>query len=121
MHCLPSPAKRRSYWLILFLTTALLATQWIGVMHRVIHSGLTAATTQTAPLASLQNLIRNTHEGSSHSCDAFDGATLAHAIGSLPVILPVVNAQFDIDQRVAFRSWSAPFFPCFSSRAPPLA
>jgi len=136
MHSLRTHANPRSLWLILFLVVALLATQWIGVMHRVAHSGLMqigeiALVSQTAHgfpvaqtpssqlLASLQELFQEGNKTLSHSCDAFDAATLGHAMVPAPIVMPVIAAQFDIDQRIAFLSWSAPFFPCFSSRAPP--
>ncbi len=96
-------ARSRQVWLILFLVVALMASQWIGVMHRVAHSGL----------------IHTSDESLSHSCAALDAATLGHAMVPAAIVIPALAAQFEIAQRIAFRSWSVPFFPCFSSRAPP--
>ncbi|MES2830533.1 MAG: hypothetical protein V4695_00905 [Pseudomonadota bacterium] len=136
MHPLRTHASLRSFGLILFFALALLATQWIGVMHRVAHSGLIQVgesvvasqfshelpTTQIRSvqhLTSWEALFQEGSETLSHSCEAFDAATLAFALVPTPIVMPAIAAQFDIDQRTAFRSWSVPFFPCFSSRAPP--
>jgi len=104
MHVLRILTNPRKAGRLLILVVALLATQWIGTMHRVVHSG-----------------FQEDSGTLMHSCLGFDAAALGHAMLASPVVLPAVVARYETTQRIAFRSWWAPFFPCFSSRAPPTA
>ena len=124
MHRSHNLASSRSTGLALLFILALLVTQWIGLMHRVAHAGL-FSDVSTLTLKNItekvvkENKVQNKNENLSHSCVAFDAATLGYAVVTSPIAMLVMAAQYETTQRIAFLSWSAPFFPCFSSRAPP--
>jgi hypothetical protein len=127
----------RSQIVVTLLVMSLLFAQALGLVHAIAHAnwqgstvhslinealfdeGRAAAVLQPAADGS-QHDHANAHGGDRHhSCEAFDGATLAammhFSFPSLPLLPPVrVLALWQ-----AFASWDAPVNCPFLSRAPP--
>jgi hypothetical protein len=99
------------------LVVAMLFAQWLGERHRIQHAGWDNGNSAAAAAASAPDIDDNV----SHSCAAFDAATLPHVAPGVPFIVPIVASAKVLALWVAFTSWDAPFTLHFSSRAPPPA
>ena len=105
------------YVIALLLMLAMVFAHWQGLAHRVAHAW-------QAPIAALdggangpvpdQKLV-------SHSCLAYDAATVAPALHTPSCTAQALPAPRVLALWSAFDSRNAPFTPYFSSRAPPLA
>lgn len=81
--------RRRSVAGTLFLVTALLFAQWLGLAHRIDHSDLQQMIGQAqGGLVTSQSDV-NVDKSLDHSCALFDGAALATALNS-PAIVPAI-------------------------------
>jgi hypothetical protein len=120
--------------IVLLLTMALLFAQWTGLKHRIVHAAMTPLHLQSQPLLQSafssqpdsqrpSSLASTFGSGSdtdlSHSCLAFDAATVADSIHTPPFLLPLLTSAQVLSFWAAFISWDAPLSLCFSSRAPP--
>lgn len=105
----------------LLTAMALLLAQWVGQNHRINHADLQ----QQAGIAGMTDLVadsgNNDNNDISHSCAAFDAATVGDSVNSIPFVTPLVTSTHVLALWAAFISWDAPVVTCFSSRAPPLA
>ena len=117
-------AKRLAF--ITALVMSVLFSQWVGVVHRVLHGGVALPVSmsmstgvQSLDLAPIQHLIAQWTEAA-HSCAAFDAAALADVLHYAPCIIPTVPNTHQLALWIAFASWSAPFHIHFLSRAPPV-
>ncbi|WP_395822434.1 hypothetical protein [Collimonas sp.] len=102
------------------LVLALMFSQWLGLTHSIVHAAW--ENKQATQLTHLTSVIEKTIEGGGkahHSCAAFDDATLAAVIYSMPLNLPPVPGTHVMAKWQAFASWDAPFACHFLSRAPP--
>lgn len=117
----PLTAKLATIKTITALVMALLFAQWLGQMHRVAHDGLQAVISQvssdTSPVSQLVAHLGD----ASHSCAAFDAATLAAGICTAAMAVPVLPNLHALALWIAFASRSTPFTAHFHSRAPPAA
>jgi hypothetical protein len=135
--------RRSALPIVLLLTMALLFAQWTGLKHRIVHAAMTPLYLQSQslpPSASSsqpdsqwqsqsqwqwqwQSPASTFGSGSdtdlSHSCLAFDAATVADSIHTPPFLLPLLTSAQVLSLWAAFISWDAPLSLCFSSRAPP--
>jgi hypothetical protein len=118
---------------------ALLLAQWTGLKHRIAHASMmplhlqSQALLQSAASVALQpDLLPQSASSTSasasntgsdidlsHSCIAFDAATVADSIHTPPFLLPLPTSAQVLSLWAAFISWDAPLSLCFSSRAPP--
>ncbi|MDY7572963.1 hypothetical protein [Actimicrobium sp. CCI2.3] len=102
------------------LVVALLFAQWLGQMHRVEHNGVTTASASlSADTSFIFQLVAHLGD-SSHSCAAFDAATLSAGICTASVAIPVLPNLHALALWIAFASRSTPFTAHFHSRAPPI-
>ena len=108
---------RRHKALAIFLIVALLATQWVGLKHRVVHGSGSPSTKSSNKTAS--SFVVNWDDQVNHSCAAFEAAAVAAAVATPCFTLPVVPNTHVLALWVAFASWQAPHISHFSSRAPP--
>lgn len=104
----------------ILLAMALLFAQWAGLAHSIVHAGW-----ESAPFAS-ERADSSAAFGKGgkdlhHSCPAFDAATIAATIHSIPFILPILPGPRILALWIAFDSWRAPHHHHFLSRAPPLS
>jgi fumarate reductase subunit D len=101
------------------LVMVLLFAQWLGQMHRVAHDGLqTASVESSSGTPNVFQLVAHLGD-STHSCAAFDGATLSAGICTASVAMPVIPNLHELALWIAFISRSTPFTAHFHSRAPP--
>lgn len=102
----------------LLLTLAMVFAHWQGLAHRVAHAwqypSAAVDTAANGSAASHQKTV-------SHSCLAYDAATVAPALDTPPCTAIALPPARVLAQWTAFDSWHAPFTPYFSSRAPPVA
>jgi hypothetical protein len=115
LHRYPQPANGLFAFL---LALSLLLTQGFGLHHRVSHAGLERAT----HLHSTSNAgqTNDQHGDITHSCLAFDAATLGASLHSdTGPQLPAIGIIW-FQPGFAFISWQAALLRRFSSRAPPL-
>jgi hypothetical protein len=103
--------------LVLLMLCCLLSAQWLGLGHRVAHAGWTGAS-QT-----IKAISGNTggDMGLTHSCAAFDEATLPALLNTPPYVAPLLPGASVLALWSAFSSWQQPFSCHFLSRAPPLS
>lgn len=102
----------------LVLTLAMVCAHWQGLVHRIAHA--TQYPTAAADYAA--NGLASSHQKNiSHDCLAYDAATVADVLHTPTCVTAVVIADRILARWIAFDSWSAPFAPYFSSRAPPFA
>ena len=102
----------------------LLAAQWVGLGHRIAHAGWQlAGTAQVARVAAAdaERQSPTTDPTHSHSCAAFDDATLAAALSTPPYLAPLLPGAAVLALWSAYASWQQPFHCHFSSRSPPLS
>lgn len=111
--------QHRSVTGTLFLVAALLFAQWLGLAHRIDHSGLqqTSGQAQGSLLTSPSDV--NVDKSLDHSCALFDAAALATVLNSPAIVPAILPAAQVLALWQAFASWDAPFLCHFSSRAPP--
>ena len=106
--------------IFLLLVAALLLAQWVGLHHRIVHAGGIHG-----PHASLQEHQpapqNNGIDDRDHSCAAFDAATLADSVSTVPFLTLLLPSTHAMALWLAFASWDAPLLCHFSSRAPPHA
>ena len=101
---------------VALLIVALIFAHWQGLAHRIGHA--------SQPYAGVDNVAPSqapTHKKMSHSCLAFDAATVGAAICSQPFIVVIPSHAHVLALWIAFTSRHPPFTPHFSSRAPPLS
>ena len=101
---------------VALLIVALIFAHWQGLAHRIGHA--------SQPYAGVDNVAPSqapTHKNMSHSCLAFDAATVGAAICSQPFIVVIPSHAHVLALWIAFTSRHPPFTPHFSSRAPPLS
>lgn len=113
-HAAPAPV------LALVLICAILFSQWLGLTHSIVHAAW--ENKQPTSLTHITSVIERVIEGGGkahHSCAAFDDATLAATIYSVPLNLPPLPGKHLLALWQAFASWDAPFTCHFSPRAPP--
>ncbi|MFJ2989032.1 hypothetical protein ACIPF8_14305 [Collimonas sp. NPDC087041] len=102
------------------LVLTILFAQWLGLTHSIVHAAW--ENKQSTHLTHLTSVIEQSIEGGGkahHSCAAFDDATLAAAIYTVPLTLPPLPGKHVLAKWQAFASWDAPFTCHFSPRAPP--
>ncbi len=134
MHASASAARSSCYALAIVLIVAILSAQWVGLKHRVVHSGatgfgglsfMTAADGAVASLPSgalLATIVAAKWDDQiHHSCAAFEAATLGSMLGSDCFVMPVLPNRHVLAVWIAFASWQPPFTAHFASRAPPTA
>ena len=109
-HAAPAPV------LALMLICAILFSQWLGLTHSIVHAAW--ENKQSTSLTHITSVIEGGGKAH-HSCAAFDDATLAAAIYSVPLNLPPLPGKHLLALWQAFASWHAPFTCHFSPRAPP--
>lgn len=102
---------------VLLLAVALLFAQWAGLQHRVSHARLQAHG-QIAKHISYRVPVDD-DSNTSHSCAAFDAATIGDSVHLVPFVAPLLANGRWLALWAAFISWDASFFSNFSSRAPP--
>lgn len=117
MHRTRSPGSIFRSTLATLLLLAMLAGQWTGLEHRVLHAGLGSSLDHLVPGAA--GTADGADEGYAHSCQLFDAATLAAGIHSGFVSATCERAARDWRLPWPPRSWQAAFSGHFSSRAPP--
>lgn len=105
--------------LVRLLILGLLFAQWSGFHHRIIHgvpgyevSGAVSESPLATSAASRSDAVQ-------HSCAAFDAATLAATVHSMPIIGPLLPNLHVSIAWIAFVSRPTPFVCHFLSRAPP--
>ena len=113
------PRTRSTRFVIaLLLTLAMVFAHWQGLAHRIAH----AYQYPTAALDSAAKGSAASHQKTvQHSCLAFDAATVAPALDTPPCTIAILPPVRVLALWSAYASWSAPFTPYFSSRAPPVA
>lgn len=110
------PSKHKH--LAIFLIVALLAAQWMGVVHRIAHfKGW--STNQSVSTESARTFPSNWSDQVNHSCAAFDAAAVGSALTGPCLPFAIVPNTHVLALWVAFASWQAPHISHFSSRAPP--
>ena len=100
----------------IFLVLTVLAAQWVGVQHRVVHARavpLAQSSTTVSPFSA------NWGDPAHHSCATFDAAAVGAAIASACLTASVLQNAHILALWVAYSSWRAPHLSHFSSRAPP--
>lgn len=106
----------------LLLTLAMVFAHWQGLAHRVAHAWQTpSAAVDTAAIGAAAPHQSTDQKTVSHSCLAYDAATVAPALDTPPCTAIALPPARVLAQWTAFASWHAPFTPYFSSRAPPVA
>jgi hypothetical protein len=113
---------RTSFVFTLVLVMALLCAQWMGLRHSIAHAGWPQGQQSVGSSSSSFSLQVGTDQDGDvhHSCLAFDAATLADSVYTVPFNTALVPNLHVLAQWVAFASWHAPLVCHFSSRAPPL-
>lgn len=139
MHLILRTTLRRSALpIVLLLTMALLFAQWTGLKHRIVHAAMAPlhlqsqalpqsesssqpeSALQSQPVSPLKSLASSGSDTDlSHSCLAFDAATVADSMHTPPFLLPLLTSIQVLSLWAAYISWDAPLTLCFSSRAPP--
>ncbi|MEB0136769.1 hypothetical protein QN362_15635 [Actimicrobium sp. CCC2.4] len=119
----PWMARTANVKTITVLVMALLFAQWLGQMHRVAHDGSATASAKISPevasgTSSVFQLVAHLGD-SSHSCAAFDAATLSAGICTAAIAIPVLPNLHALALWIAFASRLPPFTAHFLSRAPP--
>ncbi|MFL6717427.1 MAG: hypothetical protein ACJ8G3_13815 [Burkholderiaceae bacterium] len=110
--------------LALLMLCCLLAAQWAGLGHRIAHAGWhLAGPAQVAKVAAsgAERQSPAADPTHSHSCAAFDDATLPAALSTPPYLTPLLPGAAVLALWSAHASWQQPFHCHFSSRAPPLS
>ena len=106
------------YVIALLLMLTMVFAHWQGLAHRVAHAWLLPSAAldgaASGPAVPDQKIV-------SHSCLAYDAATVAPALHTPPCTTQALPAARVLALWTAFDSWNAPFTPYFSSRAPPVA
>ena len=105
-------------YLAIFLIVALLAVQWMGVVHRIVHTKGWPKS-QSVSTASAQTFTASWGDQVDHSCAAFDAAAVGAALTGPCLAVAIVPNTHVLALWVAFASWQAPHISHFSSRAPP--
>lgn len=104
--------------IVLMLTLAMVFAHWQGLAHRIAHASQHISSTADA---SRDGSLGSDVKAAQHSCLAYDAATVSPALHTPPCTTAAIPADRILAQWLAFDSWSAPFAPWFSSRAPPFA
>jgi hypothetical protein len=108
--------------LALLMLCCLLAAQWLGLGHRITHAGWQLAGPAKVVKASAADSERKSQTSDpTHSCAAFDDATLPAALSTPPYLAPLLTGAAVLALWTAYASWQQPFHCHFSSRAPPLS
>lgn len=108
--------------LTLLVLCCLLAAQWLGLGHRIAHAGWQlAGPAQVAKFGAADSQRQSPAIDPSHSCAAFDDATLPAALSTPPYVAPLLPGVAVLALWSAYASWQQPFHCHFSSRAPPLS
>jgi hypothetical protein len=108
--------------LALLMLCCLLAAQWLGLGHRIAHAGWQLAGPAQVVKAGAGDSGRLSPTADpSHSCAAFDDATLPAALSTPPYLAPLLPGAAVLALWTAYASWQQPFHCHFSSRAPPLS
>ena len=105
-------------YLAIFLIVALLAAQWMGVVHRIVHAK-GWPTSQSVSTAAAQTFTASWGDQVNHSCAAFDAAAVGAALTGPCLAVAIVPNTHVLALWVAFAFWQAPHISHFSSRAPP--
>lgn len=114
MHPIQSPRFKA---LAILLVVALLAAQWVGLRHRIVHgSGVPAV---QALNEGVSTFAVNWGDPLHHSCVAFESASVGAAVASVCFAIPIVPNIHVLALWIAFASWQAPHISYFSPRAPP--
>jgi hypothetical protein len=103
--------------ILLLMALALLFAQRAGLNHGIAHP---LKQQSQAVGACAEGTACGDREHTTHSCAAFDAATVADAIHVGPSSTPAADSPQMLALWVAFTSWDAPVVPSFSPRAPPL-
>ncbi|MEN3367056.1 MAG: hypothetical protein V7606_4330 [Burkholderiales bacterium] len=113
------PPCRAPRAIAILLAVALLFAQWAGLSHRIDHGDLQYQLMQLSSATGIADDDQQQHV--SHSCAAFDAATVGDSIHLLPFVTPLVTSAHVLALWAAFISWDAPVITHFCSRAPPPA
>ena len=104
--------------LAICLVVALLAAQWIGVVHRIVHINGWPTSQSISTKPTLTFAVK-WGDQVNHSCAAFDAAAVGTALITPCIAVAIVPNVHVLALWVAFASWQAPHISHFSSRAPP--
>jgi hypothetical protein len=123
--------------LALALAAMLLFSQWLGLLHGIVHAGWPEQA-QASPAATFSAALFNyvdvsadkapnpadgkhhaAHEKTHHSCVEYDAAAGAAGIHAGFFSPPLIPGAQVLALWQAFASWDAPAVCHFSSRAPP--
>jgi hypothetical protein len=108
--------------LVLLMLCCLLAAQWLGLGHRIAHAGWQLASpAQVVKASAADSESQSQTADPTHSCAAFDDATLPAALSTPPYLAPLLPGAAVLALWTAYASWQQPFHCHFSSRAPPLS
>lgn len=108
--------------LALLVLCCLLAAQWLGLGHRITHAGWQpGAPAQFVKAGAADSERQSPSADPTHSCAAFDEATLPAALSTPPYLAPLLPGTAVLALWSAYASWQQPFHCHFSSRAPPLS
>ena len=118
LHGMHSTIPSKHKYLAIFLIVALLAAQWMGVVHRIVHAK-GWSTSQSINNSSAPSYTVTWGDQVNHSCAAFDAAAVGSALTVPCLAVAIVPNTHVLALWVAFASWQAPHISHFSSRAPP--
>lgn len=108
--------------LVLLTLCCLLAAQWLGLGHRIAHAGWQfGGPAQVFKTGAADSERQSQTADPTHSCAAFDAATLPAALSTPPYLAPLLPGTAVLALWTAYASWQQPFHCHFSSRAPPLS
>lgn len=115
-------------YVLVLLLPALIFAQWVGLAHRIAHTGwdnathvrsiqLTKGALSAAENAPFFGEIEGTKQ---HSCAAFDAITLGQCIHSTALLPVIFTTDAVVTTDLSIQQWHAIVELAFSSRAPPL-
>ncbi|MFZ6757202.1 hypothetical protein ACO0K9_08265 [Undibacterium sp. Ji50W] len=126
---LSSSKNNSKRYLLLFLLSALLFSQWLGFAHRMSHAGWAEGNapvvlSQQASNATslIDTLWPNSKDDSStqHSCALYDAACVAEYLHLLPEQIVLLDGHALASSNTSSTGWQALLRVPFSSRAPPV-
>jgi hypothetical protein len=110
----------KSTWLAILLATSLLVTQWVGVIHRTVHTQFLAQA-NFSYVAQDPTFLNLGDSSVPHSCVLFDALNWADVVASIIVIIPVIDPQYEVARQLVFKSRSVPFVRHCLSHGPPFS